>query len=50
MACDGVPTPQQNYPHPKLVNPPSSKFFNLPQASNFLLPTPTGNKKHEDVK
>ena len=45
----GYWTPRKKLPK-KTVTPPSSKIIYLPQSSNFLLPPPTGNKKHEDVK
>ena len=49
MVCYGVLNPKKKTPQ-KTVTPPSSKIIYLPQSSNFLLPPPTGNKKHEDVK
>ena len=48
MACNGVLPPSKNFP--QIGNPPVLKCFNSPPSSKFLLPSPTGNKKHEDVK
>ena len=53
MACNGVLTPpSKSNPCPTPNWYPSSvlKFLTPTQSSNFLLPSSTGNKKHEDMK